>query len=368
MLALLLAAGISLLFTFLLTPSFAKLFRRMNLGQFVRADTPTTHVTKRGTPSMGGLVFVTASIVGYFGGHLLGGGRPSASAVLVILMMCGLGLIGFIDDLMKVSRQNSLGLRGEFKILGSVIVATAFALIGITYRDSNDRTPVSTAISFIRDLPFDFIVVFGSALGIAVIVIWIVFITTAASNAVNLADGLDGLAAGASVFAIGSYIIIGYWQTIQSCFNENLASSNLAKCYDVSQPLELATIAAAIVGSLVGFLWWNTSPAQIMMGDTGSFALGGALAALAILSRTELLLIFIGGLFAIITGQVIIQRLYFKVTKGKRIWRASPLHHHFEMKGWPEVTIVVRFWIISGLFVAAGVGLFYLEWLSTAST
>ena len=368
MLALLLAAGLSLLFTFLLTPSFAKLFRRMNLGQFVRVDTPTTHVIKRGTPSMGGLVFVTASVFGYFGGHLLGGGRPSASAVLVMLMMCGLGLIGFIDDLMKVSRQNSLGLRGEFKILGTIIVAIVFALIGVNYRDSHHRTPVSTAISFIRDLPIDFVVVLGSVLGIAAVVVWIVLITTSASNAVNLADGLDGLAAGASIFAIGSYIIIGYWQTIQSCFNVNLAEANLPKCYDVSQPLELATISAAIVGSLVGFLWWNTSPAQIMMGDTGSFAIGGALAALAILSRTELLLIFIGGLFAIITGQVIVQRLYFKLTRGKRIWRASPLHHHFEMKGWPEVTIVVRFWIISGLFVAAGVGLFYLEWLSTAKT
>lgn len=368
MLALLLAAGISLVFTFLLTPSFAKLFRRLNLGQFVRADTPTTHVMKRGTPSMGGLVFVTASIIGYFGGHLLGGGRPSASAVLVILMMCGLGLIGFIDDLMKVSRQNSLGLRGEFKILGTVIVAILFAVIGLNYRDSNDHTPVSTAISLFRDLPFDFVVALGTIAGLTAIVVWIVLITTAASNAVNLTDGLDGLAAGASIFAIGSYIIIGYWQSIQSCFNENLAVANLENCYDVSQPLELATIAAAIVGSLVGFLWWNTSPAQIMMGDTGSFALGGALAALAILSRTELLLVLIGGLFLVITGQVIVQRIYFKLTRGKRIWRASPLHHHFEMKGWPEVTIVVRFWIISGLFVAAGVGLFYLEWLSATGS
>ena len=131
----------------------------------------------------------------------------------------------------------------------------------------------------------------------------------------------------------------------------------------MSYPLDLATIAAAIVGSLIGFLWWNTAPAQIMMGDTGSFALGGALAALAVLSRTELLLIFIGGLFLVITAQVIVQRIYFKLTRGKRIWKASPLHHHFEMVGWAEVTIVVRFWIISGLFVASGVGLFYAEWL-----
>jgi phospho-N-acetylmuramoyl-pentapeptide-transferase len=366
-LALLIAAGASMLFTFLLTPAFAKLFRRMNLGQFIRADTPTTHVMKRGTPSMGGVVFVTASVLGYFGGHLVGGGLPSASAVLVILMMCGLGLIGFIDDLMKVSRQNSLGLRGEFKILGTVLVGVAFALIGINYRDSHDRSPVSTAVSFIRDLDFDFIVAFGTVAGVIALVVWIVFITVSASNAVNLADGLDGLAAGASIFAIGSYVIIGFWQFNQSCYSTSLAAENAFKCYDVSAPLELATIAAAIIGALIGFLWWNTSPAQIMMGDTGSFALGGALAALSILSRTEMLLVLIGGLFVVITGQVIIQRIYFKATRGKRIWRASPLHHHFEMKGWPEVTIVVRFWIISGLFVGAGVGLFYLEWLSSTS-
>ena len=365
MLALLIGAAFSMTFTLLLTPLFAKGFRRLNLGQFIRADTPTTHVVKRGTPSMGGVIFVTASVLGYFVGHFVGGGLPSASAMLVILMMGGLGLIGFIDDLMKVTKQNSLGLRGIYKIIGTVIVGIAFALVGINYRDSHGRSPVSTAMSFIRDLPFDFIVTFGVVFGTIVIVLWIVFITVSASNAVNLADGLDGLAAGASIFAIGSYIIIGYWQSIQSCFSLSVKSENLFKCYDVSSPLELATISAAIVGALVGFLWWNTSPAQIMMGDTGSFALGGALAALAILSRTELLLVLIGGLFAVITGQVILQRVYFKLSKGKRMWKASPYHHHFEMKGWPEVTIVVRFWIISGLFVGAGVGLFYLEWLSS---
>ncbi len=365
MLALLFAAAIAMVFTLLLTPLFAKLFRRLNLGQFIRADTPTTHAVKRGAPSMGGVIFVTASIVGYFGGHFLGGGLPSASAMLVILMMGGLGLIGFIDDFLKVSRQNSLGLRGWYKVLGTILVGIVFAVVGINYRDSHGRSPVSTALSFIRDLPFDFLVTFGMVAGTIAIVVWIVFITVAASNAVNLTDGLDGLAAGASIFAIGSYIIIGYWQSIQSCYSLSVAPENMFKCYDVSAPLELATIAAAIVGALIGFLWWNTSPAQIMMGDTGSFAIGGALAALAILSRTELLLILIGGLFVLVTGQVIVQRLYFKATRGKRIWRASPYHHHFEMKGWLEVTIVVRFWIISGLFVGAGVGLFYLEWLSS---
>ena len=363
MIGLLTAAAVAMVFTLLLTPLFARAFRRLNLGQFVRADTPTTHVVKRGTPSMGGVVFVTAAIVGYFVGQLAGRQLPSGAGLLVILMMVGLGAVGFIDDFLKVRRKNSTGLSGPLKIVGTVIVGTIFAVLSITYRDPNGLTPASTAISFVRDLDFDFVAVFGPSVGVVLFVAWIVLITSSTSNAVNLADGLDGLAAGSSVIAIGSYIIIGFWQFQQSCSSLTINADNIFKCYDVSYPLDLATIAAAIVGSLIGFLWWNTSPAQIMMGDTGSFALGGALAALAVLSRTELLLIFIGGLFLIITGQVIVQRIYFKATRGKRIWLASPLHHHFEMKGWAEVTVVVRFWIISGLFVASGVGLFYAEWL-----
>jgi phospho-N-acetylmuramoyl-pentapeptide-transferase len=361
--ALLTAAAVSMVFTLLLTPLFAKAFRRLNLGQFVRADTPTTHVVKRGTPSMGGIVFITASIVGYFVGHLAGREPPSGAGLLVIVMMVGLGFIGFLDDFMKVRRKNSTGLSAAGKIIGTVVVAVAFAIIALNYEDPQGLTPASTAVSFVRDLPIDFVVMFGTGVGVAVFVVWIALITTSVANAVNLADGLDGLAAGSSVLAIGSYIIIGFWQAQQSCSLLAADSPNLFKCYTVSYPLDLATIAAAIVGALIGFLWWNTAPAQIMMGDTGSFAIGGAIAALAILSRTELLLVLIGGLFLIITGQVIVQRIYFKATHGRRIWLASPLHHHFEMKGWAEVTIVVRFWIIAGLFVASGVGLFYAEWL-----
>ncbi len=194
--------------------------------------------------------------------------------------------------------------------------------------------------------------------------LWVNLITVSASNGVNVADGLDGLASGAAIFAISAYILIGFWQFNQSCFNPHLDPDVAYKCYDVRDPLDLAVVAAAIAGSLIGFLWWNTSPAQIFMGDTGSLALGGALAALAILSRTELLLILIGGLFLIVTGSVIVQRAYFKLTGGKRIFLMSPLHHHFELKGWAEVTVVVRFWLIAALFVAAGVGVFYLEWVS----
>ena len=365
MIVLLIAGMVSLAFSLLFTPLFATLFRRMNLGQFIRADTPTTHQVKRGTPSMGGIIFIAAAVIGYFLAKLIGGEAPSASALLVLLMMMGLGAVGFVDDFMKVKRQNSLGLSGTGKIIGTAVVAIIFALLSINMRDENGNAPASTAISFIRDIDaLNFVAIFGPTLGIAALIAWIVLVTTSVSNAVNLTDGLDGLAAGASIFAIGSYIIIGFWQANQSCFAKGLDSAVAYKCYDVSSPFELATVAAAIVGALIGFLWWNTSPAQIMMGDTGAFGLGGALAALAILSRTELLLVFIGGLFVIITLSVILQVSYFKLTKGKRIWRSSPLHHHFEMKGWAEVTIVVRFWIIAGLFVTLGIGLFYIEWLS----
>ena len=365
MIVLLAAGGFSLIFSLLLTPVFARLFRQMNLGQFFRADTPTTHVVKRGTPSMGGVIFILAAVVGYLLAKTLGQEAPSLSALLVMLMMIGLGIVGFVDDYMKVSRQNSLGLAGIWKIVGTVIVGVVFAVLGLNLKDENGNAPVSTAVSLVRDIPWlDFLVIFGPVVGVIAVIAWIAVITTSVSNAVNLADGLDGLAAGSSIFAIGSYVIIGFWQNTQWCYSPRLGEADIYKCYELSSPLELAAISTAIVGALVGFLWWNTSPAQIMMGDTGAFGLGGAFAALAILSRTELLLVLIGGLFVIVTMSVILQRTYFKLTKGKRIWRASPLHHHFEMKGWGEVTIVVRFWIISGLFVALGVGLFYLEWLS----
>jgi phospho-N-acetylmuramoyl-pentapeptide-transferase len=201
---------------------------------------------------------------------------------------------------------------------------------------------------------------FGTVVGSVLVVLWIFLLISATSNGVNIADGLDGLAIGASIMAIGAYAVIGFWQFNQLC---GTAVENLTRCYEVRDPLDLAVIAAAITGAGIGFLWWNTSPAQIIMGDTGAMGLGGALAALAILSRTEILLVLIGGLFVIVTGSVILQRAYFKITKGKRIFLMSPLHHHFELKGWAEITVVVRFWIIAGLSVLAGIGLFYLEWI-----
>ncbi len=362
--ALLAAGGISLFLSLFATPFFIRLARKLEWGQFIRDDGPQTHQTKRGTPTMGGVVILGSAITAYFVAKLINEESPSPSALLVIFMMLGLGAVGFIDDFLKVRNQRSLGLGGWAKIIGQGAVAITFAVLALQFPDAEGLTPASTHISLFRDLPID-LFFWGSTIGMILFVGWIFLLVASSSNGVNIADGLDGLATGAAVLAIGAYVVIGFWQFNQSC---RTAVENISACYEVRDPLDLAVISAAIVGACLGFLWWNTSPAQLIMGDTGSQALGGALAALAILSRTELLLILIGGIFVIVTASVVLQRGYFKFTKwrtgvGKRIFRMSPLHHHFELKGWAEITIVVRFWIISALCVAAGVGLFYFEWI-----
>ena len=374
--ALLIGAGVAMAFTLFLTPLFIRLFNRLGWGQFIRDDGPQSHHAKRGTPTMGGIVFIIGAVVGYLVGHLVTGQPFTLVATLVIFLMVGLGFVGFIDDFLKTRKQRSLGLGGWAKILGQVIVSTIFAFLALSMPDENDLTPggnvvrnaagdiiqTNVFISAVRDIEWLNLFFAGSIVGVLLFLLWVNVIAVSASNGVNVADGLDGLATGASILALTAYIVIGFWQYNQSCFNVNLDEAVRFKCYEVRDPLDLAIVAAAIAGSLVGFLWWNTSPAQIFMGDTGSLGLGGAIAALAILSRTELLLVFTGGLFLIVTGSVILQRAYFKITHGKRIFLMSPIHHHFELKGWAEITVVVRFWLVAGLFVAGGIGLFYLEW------
>lgn len=356
MINLLIAAGLSLLYTLLLTPLFIRGFRRLRWGQFIREDGPQSHYSKRGTPTMGGLIFISGSVLAYFSAHAITGTAPSASAMLAVLMTVGLGAVGFIDDFLKTRKQQSLGLGGWAKITGQVVVAVAFGLLAIRFADENGLTPASTHISLFRDLPFDFMSL-GSVLGLILFLLWIIVIVTSASNSVNVTDGLDGLAGGASILAIGAYAIIAFWQ-----FNQLCARGIEPGCYEVRDPLDLAVFAGALVGGLIGFLWWNANPADIYMGDTGSLGLGGAIAAFAILTHTELLLVLIGGLFVIESGSVIVQRAYFKITKGKRIFLMSPIHHHFELKGWAETKVVVRFWIVAGLFVLTGIGALYAEW------
>jgi phospho-N-acetylmuramoyl-pentapeptide-transferase len=330
-------------------------------GQFIRDDGPTSHHTKRGTPTMGGAVIIGSTVAVYALAHLLTWSPATMSAVLVLGLMSGLGRVGSLDDLIKIRRQRSLGLRTVPKLIGQSAVAVVFAVLALQFPNEQFRTPASTRISFIRDTGID-LAFAGIAVGVILFVLWAQVMIAATSNGVNLTDGLDGLATGATSFVAAAYVLIGIWQSNQSC---QLISQAGPKCYEVRDPRDLAVVAAALMGACFGFLWWNASPAKIFMGDTGSLALGGALAGLAITTRTELLLILLGGLFVIITLSVVIQVGSFKLT-GRRVFRMAPLQHHFELAGWAEVTIVIRFWIIAGLFVALGLGVFYAEWVAGA--
>ena len=353
--AILLGGGLSLIFTLLGTRVAINVLAKRGYGQLIRDDGPTTHHTKRGTPTMGGLVIVSASVVAYLLAKLITGREPSASAWLLLFLFVGLGTVGFLDDFIKISKQRSLGLRSKAKFIGQTLVAVVFGWLALSpwFEDERGETPGSRAISFIRDsdrwvLP----------MALAIIFIWLLIAGT--SNAVNLTDGLDGLATGCCALVFGAYTLVNIWQNNQWCGYQQAP----AICYEVRDPLDLAVISAAITGACIGFLWWNASPAKIFMGDTGSLALGGALAGLAVLTRTEFLLAILGGLFVMQTMSVILQVGFFKLTKGKRIFRMAPLHHHFEMLGWEEVTVVIRFWLITGLCVGAGMGVFYAEWVA----
>lgn len=357
--AVLISGGVSMVAALLGTPLLIRFLVRRRYGQFIRQDGPTAHFTKRGTPTMGGVVIIVATILGWLAGLLLTGTAPSASAILVLFLMAGLGVVGFLDDFIKISRQRSLGLSPAAKIVGQGVVGITFAVAALQFPNARFRTPASTHISFVRDTDLN-LAFAGAAIGLVLFVVWANFLITAWSNAVNLTDGLDGLATGVSLIVFGAYVVVGVWQFKQSC---QILGSVGPRCYETRDPLALAVVAAAITGALFGFLWWNASPAQIFMGDTGSLALGGALAGFSILTRTEILAAILGGMFVVIVMSDVIQIGFFKAT-GRRVLKMAPLHHHFELSGWGEVTIVIRFWIIAGLFVALGVGLFYGEWVA----
>jgi phospho-N-acetylmuramoyl-pentapeptide-transferase len=345
----LVAAGLSLLVSLLSMPLVIRILFKFKFGQEVRDDGPEGHKTKQGTPTMGGIVIILGAIIGYFASHLVLRTAPTVSGLLVMFLFVGMGCVGFLDDFIKIYKRRSLGLRSGAKMLGQTIVGVGFA-VGVTqFPNGYGYTPASPQLSFLRD--------FGPPMMLGVFVIWALFLIVGFSNAVNLTDGLDGLATGATILSLVAYVIIGNWQLRQSCV-AYLSPS----CYPVRDPLDLAVVAAAVLGGCIGFLWYNAPPAKIFMGDTGSLALGGLIVGLAITTRTQLLLLVIGGLFVLITMSVMIQISSFRLT-GKRVFRMAPLQHHFELKGWAETTIVIRFWIIQGLLVGIGIGLFYLEWM-----
>jgi phospho-N-acetylmuramoyl-pentapeptide-transferase len=344
------AGALSILLSFILTPTLIRILVKRGVGQMIRDDGPKTHHVKRGTPTMGGIVLILSTIIAYFASHLFTGVGVTASAMLVIALIVGLGLIGLLDDWLKISRKQSLGLTARQKLFGQAVFAAGFAYTGLQFEDESGLAPISMYFSGVRDTSIK--------LGMFFVILWVIFLVLGSSNGVNLTDGLDGLASGAAIMTFLSFIVIGVWEFGQSC-----AISNTAQCYNVRDPLDIAVLSAALAGSCAGFLWWNAAPAKIFMGDVGSLALGGAISGIAIVLRVEALLAALGGLFVLITLSVIIQTGYFKLSGGKRVFKMAPLQHHFELLGWGEVTIVIRFWILAGISVAAGLGLFYGQWV-----
>ncbi|HJQ00284.1 MAG TPA: phospho-N-acetylmuramoyl-pentapeptide-transferase [Jatrophihabitans sp.] len=360
----LIAALFGLLSSILCTPLVVRYFRQQGFGQEIRDDGPQSHLVKRGTPTMGGVVIMGATIVGYTAAHLIGSLRhasgPTASGLLLLFLMLGSGVVGFLDDFIKLRHRRSLGLRARAKFLGQLVVALLFGAGAMMFRNRVGLTPASKHISYVRDIS-------QLSVGLIGFLLLAYLIITATTNAVNLTDGLDGLVAGSAAMVMGAYTLLTFIQFRGVC----QARHHLSGCYVVRDPQDLALVAAAAMGACFGFLWWNAKPAQIFMGDTGSMALGGLMAGLAILSRTELLLVVLGGLFAVVTLSSVIQTGWFKYTRirtgtGKRVFRMAPFHHHFELGGWDEDTTIVRFWIVAGMAVAFGMGLFYAEFISHA--
>jgi phospho-N-acetylmuramoyl-pentapeptide-transferase len=340
------AAAVGLLVTLLGTPFAIRAFRLRGWGQRIREDGPHTHLEKMGTPTMGGTVILAGIVAAYLLTRFLF--RAATAAGLSILFATiGLGLVGFVDDYIKVSRRRSLGLSMGAKVAGQAVIAVAFALLTVEFAGT------STTLSFIRDT--------GLRLGIVLFVVWAFLMLIAASNAVNLTDGLDGLASGSSILVLSGYVFIAFWQFRHTCG----APLRGPACYPIGlEPaLDTAIIAAGATGAAAGFLWWNAAPARIFMGDTGSLALGGLLGALAITTSTQLLLVVLGGLFVLETVSVIAQVVAFRLFH-RRLLRMAPIHHHFELLGWPEDTVIVRFWIIAGLGVAVALGLFYTDFIA----
>jgi phospho-N-acetylmuramoyl-pentapeptide-transferase len=337
------------------TPFAIRWLRRLKFGQEIREEGPKHHQAKRGTPTMGGIVFILATVIAYVIAQLGAGDRRVSPTALVLLgLFVGMGLVGFVDDYIKIRRKRSLGLNKRGKLLGQVIIAVGFAVLALNVQGEQGYTVGSEKLSFIRDLSWANLTQFGAAALFA-------FVVIAAANGVNLTDGLDGLATGSSVMVLGAYVLIGFWQFRNTCGGPYQIGPD-GYCYQVGDALDIALIAAAAAGACFGFLWWNAPPARVFMGDTGALGLGGLIAGLALTTRTTLLLVILGGLFVLITLSVVIQIISFRGFK-RRVFRMAPLQHHFELAGWEEVTIVVRFWIISGICVATGLGLFYADYL-----
>jgi len=364
--SILIAAVVGLVVSIMLTPYLIKVFSRQGFGQEIRDDGPQSHLTKRGTPTMGGTAILIAMWAGYLAAIVVqliaDGTGPTASAWLLLYLTTGLGLVGLLDDYIKIRKQRSLGLNKRAKLIGQTFIAGSFAVLALLFKTSGrlggDLTPASVRLSYTRDLTF-------LSFGVVGFVLFAILLVAAWSNAVNFTDGLDGLCAGSSVMVLGTYVFICFFQFRNSCSNPELEKGALAACFQVRDPLDIAVVAAAALGGCLGFLWWNAHPARIFMGDTGALGLGGLIAGLSILSRTEMLMVVVAGLAVVEMLSVVLQIVGYR-TRKVRIFKMAPFHHHFEVSGWAETTVMVRFWLLAAMSAALGGALFYASWLSRA--
>jgi phospho-N-acetylmuramoyl-pentapeptide-transferase len=341
--ALLISASMAALVALLGTRWLIPWLQDRRVGQPIRVEGPVGHHTKAGTPTMGGVMIVAAAVVAYAVAHVRAGVIFTRGGMAVMLAIVGAGVVGLLDDWIKVTRTRNLGLNKRAKLIGLVVVALVFAFVALRYAN------VDTRLAFTRVGPIEL------DLGPVGWTLWALLVILASGNAVNLTDGLDGLAGGAAAFGFTTLIVIAFW------------AFRHPATYGIPQALDLAVIAAAMAGGCIGFLWWNAPPARIFMGDTGSLALGTGLATLALLTKTDLLLILIGGLFVLEAVSVIVQVGSFRLLGGRRILRMAPIHHHFELGGWPETTVLIRLWIVNAFFNAIALGLYYADFVSTGA-
>jgi len=319
-----------------LFPLWIRLLRVRNIGQQVRADGPQGHLVKQGTPTMGGVLILVVVVVTFF---LMG--TPTRASVLALGITLACGALGFIDDWAKVSHERSLGLRPRAKLLWQGLISVVFCLLAVNWAGVPTWLQIPLTDAKIQLGAVSTAVPLGGGLVLVVPWLYLAFVCVmivAMSNAVNLTDGLDGLAAGTVMIVTLAFAGIAYRQN----------------------SLENALLGAAIAGACVGFLWYNSYPADIFMGDTGSLGLGAAIAALAVITKTELLLLVIGGIYVAETLSVVLQVASFKLT-GKRIFRMAPIHHHFEMVGWSETKVMVRFWIVTGILAGLGFAMYFVQ-------
>lgn len=361
MIALIIGTLVTLVVTLVGTPLLIRLVHKLHYGQYIRQDGPQSHQVKRGTPTLGGVVINLAIVLGWLSSALyrfiLHGQLPSYAALLVLFAMLSFGLLGFIDDFAKVRKQQNEGLTVAGKFIGQFIFGTIFAVLALLAPSRNGVTVAQPGMSII-ETPFIRFDIAGQLVATILFVVWVNFLMTAWTNAVNLTDGLDGLATGSSMIAFAGYAVIALWQSLHL-----VGSGHEGFLYAVADPLDVTIIAVCAAVACFGFLWFNSNPATIFMGDTGSLALGGLFAALSIVTHTEFLAVIIGGLYVIEACSDVIQVGFFKMTH-RRVFRMAPIHHHFELLGWSEGKVVVRFWMIEFMFVLTALVLFYSDWVA----